>query len=203
MAIDFKNQRNQLMLVAIIASLGAGYLYWDYVYSPKQEELTAMEQRVTTIEDLNRKAKQDVASGNVQKLKDENAALMAQLQVMHQLVPTGNEVPVLLDQVSTAARRVGLDLADVAPQPVTNGEQFDIYRYRIGLAGDYHTIGQFLANVGSMSRIVVPINLTLQGAARPARARPDRAHLDARMEIQTFVSKVNPGALPAAGEGAR
>lgn len=203
MAIDFKNQRNQLMLVAIIASLAAGYLYWDYVYNPKAEELTAMEQRLATLDNLNATAKKDVAGGNVQKLKDENERLMAQLGVMRQLVPTGNEVPVLLDQVSTAARRVGLDLADVAPQPVTTGEQFDIYRYRIGLAGDYHTIGQFLANVGSMSRIVVPMNLTLQPAARNARPRPDRAHLDARMEIQTFVSKAAPGALPAAGEGAR
>jgi type IV pilus assembly protein PilO len=203
MAIDFKNQRNQLMLIAIIASLGAAYLYWDYVYGPKSEELAAVEARVATLDDLNAKAKQDVAGGNVQKLKEQNEALMAQLVVMRQLVPTGNEVPVLLDQVSTAARQVGLDLADVAPQPVTTGEQFDIYRYRIGLAGDYHTIGQFLANVGSMSRIVVPMNLTLQGAARNPRPRAERAHLDARMEIQTFVSKTSPGALPAAGEGAR
>lgn len=205
MAIDWKNQRNQLLLFTIIASLGAAYVYYEYVWKPKDEELVVVEERATRLDELNTRARRDVAKGNLAKLKAENARLQAQLSLMQQLVPTGNEVPVLLDQVSTAARRVGLELADVAPQPVTVGENFDIYRYRIGVAGDYHSVAQFLVNIGSMTRIVLPMNLSLQAAGRDPRPKKDKARLDARLEIQTFVSKLGTGAgaLPAAGEGAR
>ena len=44
------------------------------------------------------------------------------VEVMRRLVPTGNEVPALLEQVSNAARRAGLDISSVEPQPVIAGE---------------------------------------------------------------------------------
>jgi hypothetical protein len=40
-------------------------------------------------------------------------------------VPDGERAAVLLEQVSTAARRVGLDIADVQPLPQLNGDQYD------------------------------------------------------------------------------
>src|SRR5688572_4741579 len=85
----------------------------------------------------------------------------AELAVMRQLVPTSNEVPALLDQVSTAARRAGLELGAVEPEPVIVGDQFDTYRYRMALFGTYHEVAEFLTNVGSLGRIIAPINLQL------------------------------------------
>ena len=70
----------------------------------------------------NQRAKAELAKGNVEQLRAEAAKLQENLEVMRQLVPTSNEVPALLEQVSTAARRVGLDLATVKPQPVIEGD---------------------------------------------------------------------------------
>jgi type IV pilus assembly protein PilO len=107
-------------------------------------------------------------------------------------------VPALLEQVSTAARRVGLDISDVQPLPTLTGDQYDAYKYRMSVKGSYSQIGVFLANVGSLQRIVAPINLTLTAAPNDPRARKvDRLQpLDARFEIQTYVARTRPTPKP-------
>jgi type IV pilus assembly protein PilO len=116
---------------------------------------------------------------------------------MRQLVPTSNEVPALLEQVSTAARRAGLDLAGVEPQPIIEGDQFDTHKYKVSVIASYHQLAEFLTNVGGLTRIVAPVNLALGPTNNPTvqrRVRVDGALIDSKFEIQTYVAKT---AVPA------
>jgi len=112
---------------------------------------------------------------------------------MRQLVPTSNEVPALLEQVSTAARRVDLDINTVTPEPVLQGEQFDTYRYKLTVIGGYHELAEFLTNVGSLTRIVAPVNIELHPSSgnelATSRAKTGQAMLTSKFEIQTYVAK--------------
>jgi type IV pilus assembly protein PilO len=195
MALLPTNQRDQIMVLVAFLGLAAMGLYYQYVWSPKQETLAALEQRVERITELNEKIERDLKRGNLAKIKAEGERYRRDLAVMRQLVPTVNEVPALLDQVSTAARRVGLDLGDVQPEPVIQGAQFDVHRYRIGVAGDYHAIARFLTNVGSLTRIVAPINLHLAPSGRTTSRLLPKEHrlLDARFQIQTYVARGGGG----------
>ena len=123
-------------------------------------------------------------------MKVEADAFGRELEVLRRLVPTENEVPALLESVSTAARRAGLELSDVQPDGVINGDQFDTYRYKIGVTGPWHQVAEFLGNVGSMPRIVSPINLTLTTSSRSGERRPQKNEqfLDAKFGIQTYVA---------------
>lgn len=176
-----------MTLVGIIAVSLVG-LYWVYVYSPKHVELAAVQIRVDSLEAKNKAAKREMASGSVDKVKAEAALYEKDLDVMRQLVPTGNEVPALLEQVSTAARRVGLEIATVEPEAVVVGEQFDTYRYKLSVSGGYHAVGEFLTNVGSLTRIVSPVNVAI-ATASAGRGRTTASGLDARFVVQTYVSK--------------
>src|SRR5687767_605273 len=175
MALLPKNQRDQVMVLLVIVAVALVGLYYAYVYSPKAGVLTDLQAHVDSLDVNNQRAKAEMAKGNVEELRAEAAKLQANLEIMRQLVPTSNEVPALLEQVSTAARRVGLDLATVKPQPVIEGDQFDTYRYQVAVIGDYHALGEFLANVGSLTRIVAPVNLALSqlpsGAAADQRKK--------------------------------
>ena len=130
----------------------------------------------------------------------EAARFEKDLRVLDQLVPRTNEVPALLDQVSTAARRAGLELADVAPAGPQPGEEFDTYKYKVGVTGGYHEIAQFLTNIATLDRIVAPMNVALIVTAGKGekRARFGESLLDARFDIQTYVSH---GGLPSAPSG--
>ena len=192
-----KDQAGQLKVASgVIAILGA-FAYYMYVYQPAAEELTAKGERVEALEKANDRVKRELARGSAEQLRQQAAMYAQNLEVMRQLVPTGNEVPALLEQVSTAARRAGLDLSTVEPQPVIVGEQFDTYRYRLSVFGDYHQVAEFLTNVGSLTRIVAPQNVslvaTLDPAALKTRRRADQQVLDTDFEIQTYVSKAGAG----------
>jgi len=199
MALLPTNQRDQLMLVVCIVSLGLAGGYYMYPWTKKNDELVALQTRVDTLVAQNETARREVASGSANKLREEADRYGRMLVLMRQLVPVANEVPTLLEQISTAARRTGLDIGDVTPLGVINGDVFDTYRYKIGVTGSYHRIAQFLSNVGSLTRIVAPMNLSVLPSGRDARTyrvRPGEALLDASFEIQTYVAKAP---LPASG----
>src|ERR1700704_1868169 len=185
------------MALSAIGSILLAVAYYMYVWDPKRIELDATQAHVDSVVVLNQRAKSELAQGKTQELKAEADRLTSDLEVMRRLVPTGNEVPALLEQVSTAARRVGLDIADVQPLPLLQGDQYDAYKYRLSLRGDFHQIAVLLQNIGSLQRIVAPINLTLAPTGGgPSRKGARMQQLEARFEIQTYVARNMPSAAP-------
>jgi type IV pilus assembly protein PilO len=145
-------------------------------------------------------AKFEVAKGTASKMKEEADVYARELSLLRHLVPTENEVPALLESVSTAARRANLELSDVQPDGVVNGDQFNTYRYKMAVSGPYHEVAQFLSNVGSLSRIVEPINVTLALANRTGerRMKKNEQLLDAHFQIQTYVARTSNTDMPPA-----
>ncbi|MCC6319628.1 MAG: type 4a pilus biogenesis protein PilO [Gemmatimonadaceae bacterium] len=194
MAFPPKTQREQAMVLVCVVAAMLASSYWNFVYKPKSEELTELRSRVDTLEKRNNVARSEAAEGKGEQLRAEADQFGRDLEVMRQLVPTGNEVPALLEQVSTAARRAGLDISAVTPAPVVEGEQFDTYRYQIAVTGGYHAVAEFLANVGSLTRIMAPVNVSLAVAGNTnldavARRPVGSSALDTKFEIQTYVAR--------------
>lgn len=207
MALLPQNPRDQRLLIVAILSIGLAVVYQQLVWSPKAQELSALEVRLDTLDSLNRVAQAEYAKGNVAKMRQEADAFARELSVLRRLVPTENEVPGLLESISSAARRVGLEISDVQPDGVLNGDAYDTYRYKLGVTGPYHQVSQFLANIGSLSRIVAPINVTLTPTTRvngEIKPKKGEQFLDARFGIQTYVAhaSVKTDAPVAAKPGA-
>ena len=194
MSLMPKSQRDQGMVAVGIVTLALSVAYYMYGYTPKAAELTTMEEHVETLAKANDRAKAEMAKGSANELRAQAKQYADNLDLMRQLVPTGNEVPALLEQVSTAARRVGLDIGAVEPEPVIPGDEFDTYRYKITIVGGYHDLGQFLTNVGSLTRIIAPVNLKLtpaSGDQAKRHARAGDAALQSDFEMQTYVAKAS------------
>lgn len=191
-----QNTRDQVMLAVGIVGLALAGAYYYFIYSPKSlvlEELTA---RVERLDASNQRAKAIVARGTVEELRAEAEQLKDNLELMRTLIPASNEVPALLDQILGAARRTGLEFSNFAPSATIPGEQFDTYRFRMSMQGSYHQIGELLTAIGSLRRVIAPINLSLAPApvggtpVRNARVRgPDEPLLTATFDIQTYVVK--------------
>jgi type IV pilus assembly protein PilO len=201
MAIGANMTKREQTLVGIavgaVLLLGA-YLY--LLYRPKAAEMAVTQAHVDSLDKKNQQAKADIAQGSLQKLKAQTAEYDQSLKVMRQLVPRSNEVPALLEDISTAARRVGLDLATVEPMPVLQGEQFDTYRYKLAVIGGYHPVGQFLSNVGSLNRIIAPVTMDIKlhpvADKTKARMRKGESLVDTEFQVQTYVARSTPYAPP-------
>ena len=186
------SKRDQVLISVAVLTISLAGAYGYFLYIPKRAELAAVEQHVDALDKKNQQAKADLANGSVAKLKQQATEYEASLKALQQLVPTTNEVPGLLENVSTAARRVGLDLASVEPMPVIVGEQFDTYRYKLSVKGGYHAIAGFLTNVGSLNRIIAPVALDLKQQSvqgkKNVRAKEGESALDTDFQIQTYIA---------------
>jgi len=189
-------KREQMWGIIGIAAIAVLALYWYFLYKPKAAELAVTQAHVDSLEKKNQLAKADIASGSLQKLRAQSNEYEQSLKVMRQLVPRSNEVPALLEDISTAARRVGLDLATVEPMPVLPGEQFDTYRYKLAVTGGYHPVGQFLSNVGSLNRIIAPVTMAIKlhpvADKTKARIKKGESLIDTEFQVQTYVVRTVP-----------
>lgn len=204
MALLPQNPRDQRLIIVGILALGLAGVYQQLYWTPKHEDLKALEVKLDTLDSLNKIAKLEVAKGSATKMKQEADGYARQLGVLRHLVPTSNEVPPLLESISSAARSAGLELSEVAPDGVVQGDQFDTYKYRLGVTGPYHQVAEFLANIGSLPRIVAPINLSLAPTNRVGERKPKKGEvfLDAKFGILTYVAHVSAPATTSAKPGA-
>jgi type IV pilus assembly protein PilO len=193
-----QNQRDQVMLfVGIVGLLLAGAYYY-FLYTAKTVEIETMTARVEKLDASNNRAKAVMARGSVEEMRAQAAVLRDNLELMRTLIPASNEVPALLDQIISAARRTGLDFSNFQPVTPVIGEQFDTHRYRMSAQGSYHQIGELLTAIGSLRRIIAPVNISLARAPAGAARRgartgtPEAPLLNASFDIQTYVVKSAP-----------
>jgi type IV pilus assembly protein PilO len=196
------NQRDQLLLFAVFAAVGAIVVFYMYVYQPKALQITGLSARVDSLTQQNEIARRDVARGTATQIREESERYGRILAAMRQLVPTANEVPTLIDQIVNSARRAGRDLEDIRPLGVIQGDVFDTHKWNMSIIGPYHSIAEFLTYVGSLTRIMTPMNVTILRAPAPAQeqgsARSSEVNLRASFEIQTYVARTG-SASPSAG----
>src|SRR5260370_25080568 len=88
---------------------------------------------------------------------------------MRRLVREKNEVPALIDDLSTKAKVRGVTIGRTEPQAVEPGPPFDTYRYRLEIIGHYDQLGEFLSDIASLPRIIVPQDVILKAAAGQAQ----------------------------------
>jgi type IV pilus assembly protein PilO len=202
MALLPTKQRDQIMVLITLLAAGLVGLFWYFVYDPKSTELDKLTVHVDSLDQLNQKAKAEMAKGTIEQIREQARTSRENLELMRTLVPAANEVPNLIDQVSTAARRAHLDIGTLEPEPVIEGELFDTYRYRLRLTGAYNDIAEMLTNIGSLNRIVSSINLQLATAPGAVAPTPGKQPLAATFEIQTYVVRTTPRGKPGAKPGA-
>src|SRR5258708_32627082 len=158
--LDKKGQ-NALAIFGLLV-VGAG-LYWYLVWSDAQVAINVIAVHADSLEGSNARIKKELAGGAEGKLRADADRYTNELAGLRRLGPTSNEVPAMVDAISTAARQGGLDVAEVAPDGVLPGEYFDMVKYRFGVIGPYHKVAELLTSIASSPRIISPINVQVVG----------------------------------------
>jgi type IV pilus assembly protein PilO len=209
-----KDRRGQTLLFLTFAALAVAYFAW---FGTPVIGIPGVAQLGTTRDSLNRKldslrvqvnnAQRDVRRGTVAQLERALAEYRATLDLMRQLVPASEEIPNLLDDVSSRAKVRGANVVNFVPQPPEAGTPFDTKRVRVTVTGTYDQIGEFLSDIASMPRIIVPSDLSLQRINSPTADSSLRARgvLQASFQLRTYVKTSTPpaGAATPSGQPAR
>ncbi len=196
-------QKSTAVLMILLAGLTGYIAYTGSVIesveiaglATRQERVIAVRDTVARLEAATDSAKKELARGTVADLRKRLDNYRGSLALLRRLVPERNEVPNLLDDISTRSKIRGVTLSQVVPQPVENGPApFDTYKYTLSVIGHYDEIGAFLADVASLQRVIVPYDLNVAAAnTNAAKALGDTtgALLEAKFQIRTYVKAAN------------
>ena len=187
--LDSAQKKRLFMVVALLAVLA--YLGYDRLYKPRSEEVAALETRLEALQTKNRTARQLMEQNGRSEVERKLALYRDQLVRVEGLIPSGEELPDLLDAISAEAQRTGVELALIQPVGATAEGFYTRRTYDLAVQGQYHQIGAFLTEIASLPRIITPTNLNV--TVKSDSLSTGDPELEAKFAVETYV-------LPAAGE---
>lgn len=191
-------QRKQLLYGGLLLALLA-FGFYDRVYTPRKARIAELETRLESLNTVNARSRA-ITRGDRGEVDQQLALYRQQLEMAEGLIPSNEELPNLLDAISAEATRTGVELTLIQPVGATEEAYYTRRVYDMAVVGEYHQIGEFLARVASLPRIVTPTNLVLSPRGTPASGAPrpegvvdtGPVRLEARFSIETYVIPSTP-----------
>ena len=198
MAVLPQDRRGQIFLFLTIAA--AAVIWFSYGGTPiggvkgfkaLGDSARVLQARVDSLDQQVADAKTAMATGALPQLERALANYQSTLDLMRQLVPVSTEIADLLDDIASRARIRGAEVVNFVPAyPPESGSPFDTQRARFTVTGTYDQVGEFLSDVASLSRIIVPSDVRLQrvaaqGNVDTTRFKPNTLQLT--FSIRTYV----------------
>src|SRR6266566_4852867 len=177
------------MLLITLVMVIVGYVFWTYWEQPTAAQIATANAEIDSLQTIITRAKEDLASGTVEDLRRKVEQYQA-----------------LLEHISTKSKVGGVTIGRFEPLAVDATAPFDTYRYRLEILGHYDQLGEFLSDIASLPRIVVPQDVVLRAAQQQAqRILNDTlgSLLEAQFVIRTFVKSAAPPPAPKKGAPAR
>jgi type IV pilus assembly protein PilO len=181
-----KDSAKQKQLVLLIVPLAAAILYWNFLYSPKVEELGTLEARVERLTAKNNAMRAVVAKHGTE-LPKRLAIFQEHVQQLEELIPRREDVPVLIHQITQRALDTGVELTVIRPGSEIAGDFYSQQTFELQVRGQYHNIAEYLTAIGSLSRIVRPYDVKLDVEDRVKDEPPT---LRASFRIETYVMPI-------------
>ena len=180
----------QKRLLIGLAPLLLLFAYWYFVHDGRKIELEAMKTRVANIEAMNASAR--MRSTQSRQLEERLEQFERHIDRLEDLVPRGEEVSQILNQINQRAEEVGVGVSRFTPGQTSAGALYNRRTFEMTVVGSYHNIARFLSEIGSLPRIITPRELSV--VPSNARTRDSGQALEASFVIETYVL---PDARPA------
>ena len=195
-SLDFNNigswpQQAKLIFCGFVALLIL-LLSWFLLLSDKSAELETLEQ---TERELRTKFEERQGeAANLGPLKLQLVQMEQQLQQMLRQLPSKNEMPDLIVDISQTALATGITNELFQPGPEVPQDFYAEKPIALRMVGTYHQFGAFVSGVASLPRVVImtmhDISLKPKGAAgangQPAVITADTSALELSGTVKTY-----------------
>ena len=145
--MDFKDPKNQKIIIAVVAFLIVIYFWYGRVYSRYDNQISQKNQEFETIttnlKNVEMKAK------SLDALKLEYSSLVERYHEIESLLPEVKQIPSFLVQLHTASSLTGSKITRIQPLPITSEEFYNVASFEIEMTGSYHDFGTFVSYVAN------------------------------------------------------
>src|SRR5258708_8328226 len=136
------------------------------------------------------RARQSVA--DLPRFQAEFAALHERYEMAAQLLPTEKEMPGVLRRLTLAGQQCGIQFESFRPESDVRKDHYSEVPIELKVVGGYHQVGQFLAEIANMPRIMRVSTLEVLANTKAADAGQTTA---AQMTVPVYT----PNAYAAPG----
>jgi Tfp pilus assembly protein PilO len=184
----------------IYSGTGVGALGWPGITAVKAET-TKLQVKRRELQTRVNNAQEAVK--NLDKIKQERAALEAQLKEISKKLPGERESAQVLRSVESLAGKSGLTLAGVKRRAVKTQELYAEIPMDVGVGGGYHDLVRFADQLAQLDRLVTLSEFQVQ---RPGALGPGQAlvaagppgSIKANMVAVVFQALPEPNEMPTA-----
>nr|MDQ2697049.1 type 4a pilus biogenesis protein PilO [Pseudomonadota bacterium] len=159
--------------VVVAAAAGALGYWWDT--RSLLEELDGARRTEQQLRD--EFVKKQRVMVNIDAYRAQIEELNASLDTMLRQLPTGTEMPDLLEDISNTGRTHGLDFELFRPQSDQPRDFYAAKPIAIRARASYHQFGAFVSSIAALPRIVTLENVTMTFPQRAPQGQADEENL--------------------------
>lgn len=191
--MNFRDPQVQKKAMLLLVPLAVAVTYHQVYYTERMGQIEELEVRVESLETQNNMMRAIVARYGTD-MERRLAIFREHLGQLEQLIPSREDVPHLINQITEVAGGSGVELTVLRPGGETPGDHYSKQTYELEVSGDYHSVAEYLTFIGSLPRIVRSADLHLLRTEDSTSGGAPR--LRARFRIDTYVMPA-PGEEPA------
>ncbi len=160
MSIDIKDIKTQITIGLVVLSLAIAAMFYFLTFKPTGERLSQRKVRLDSLAAGIRLL--DAAVSESTKFNMELKNMSKKLRQAEKFLPDEKDIPSLLRQITQAGIKTGVRFTAFKPGALTaspNAKLSSVLTVDVSVTGSYSQLGDFMANLGSLNRIVVPAKL--------------------------------------------
>lgn len=179
------------IFLIIMILLGA----WFFMIKDKRDEMLRLESDETALRaDFENK---QARASNLEPLKQQLVQMELILQQMLRQLPSKNEMPDLIVDVSQEALQSGITNELFQPGPETPREFYAEKPISIRMVGNYHQFGAFMSGVASLPRVVI---MTMHDISlKPRGANNELLEMAGTIKTYRYLDPDEQAAAPVEG----
>lgn len=187
------------MAACVFLGLAIIGLAWYFFVADRRTELEGLVAKEGTLK-AEFEDKQGRAA-NLEPLKQQLAQMELMLQQMLRQLPSKNEMPDLIVDVSQTALATGISNELFRPGPESAKEFYAEKPISLRMVGTYHQFGAFVSGVASLPRVVI---MTMHNISLTPRAgRPGLLVLQGTIRTYRYLDEDEIATAPAAAAGGK
>ena len=122
---------------------------------------------------------------NLESYREQMTEMCESFQHMLRQLPTGTEIPGLIDDISQSEAYSGLEFKETKYLKERKAEFYTEKPVQIQVTGDYHQLGMFVSRVSSLPRIVTMHDYTIT-ASKKTRGVDNAGKLSLSITAKTY-----------------
>jgi len=159
-------KKEQQVYIAIGFGVILGiFIYLKFLLGPVNKNITQTKDKIQQSGQTLAEAKRE--ADNLEILQAQMKVLELEVTDLQQSLPKGKEIPDLLRRVTKIAQRFGVKINNYQLLAIKPGQDYDEFPVTLQISGNFHSIGNFLAELGQEERIFSASNLILTSQSLP------------------------------------